>query len=318
MTLPGPMPGALHDGLENLTLNQEIEFITYNRVVLPVDGWVFWSPGTSRTIKGSLHLVQEMVQNEDETFGSSMATFTAQEQITTFAQNPMSQIFVATADDGTRFAFSQQRVFKQAGLWHYFGMSISPAMGASLLDRNWSIDPERAVASNSLPLWLGLNGFASDFWGGFSNKGVPFRVKPPVLYPSEIVRANEVPPYGSVKILDDYPQALQSVPFLDVERNHWQLVTDRVRITLYGLQSDEVLDFLDTVNQYSLVTDNFGIMNMPVPRDVTRTQPELQTRAMKKEIVFDISYYQRRVAEFARKLIKKAPYTLTISDDALE
>jgi hypothetical protein len=313
------MAGVLREGLEALDLGQSVSFQAYTRVVIPIDKYVYWSPRAKFNFKGALHFSQEIVQNEDETFGAATVVFTSEDQITEFTTAPTSTIYVATAEDGFRYAFSQiQGYFKQAGLWHYWGRSVSPAMAANLLDRNWKIDPEQATVSNSLPLWLGLNGFASDYYGGFSDQGVPFKVKAPILYPSFIVSPNEIPPYGSVHIDEAYPQALQATPFLDVERNHWQLVTDKVRITLYGLQNDACLDFIDTVNQYSLVTDNFGIMNMPVIRDAIRTQPELEARAMKKVVEFDISYYQRRVAQIARQLIKHAPYGFAINDDATQ
>jgi hypothetical protein len=80
-----------------------------------------------------------------------------------------------------------------------------------------------------------------------------------------------------------------------------------VRITLYGLQNNAALDFVDCVLQYSLDTNNFGIMNnMAVVADAKRPLPGLQAIAQKKVITFQVSYYQQRVANIARQLIRNA------------
>lgn len=306
---PTQMQGILRDGLEALDLEQAISFQRYTRVVFKSDGFVFWSPIAPKVVKGALTFGVESLQNEDETLGSATCLFTSEAQVTDFFDGVEGELLVATNDAGFRFAFSQQNgYFQQADLWHYWGRSIPPALSNLLLDDPNSIDPDRPVLSNSMPLWLGLNGFSSLYYGGFSNKGVPFTVAAPILYPSYLVSPNLKPPYGSVHIPEDYPQALQATPWLDRNRNHWQLVTDRVRITLFGLQNDEAMDFVDTVNQYSLVTDNIGIMDMPIVRDGIRVQNELSARAMKKVIDFQVSYYQVRSAQVARQLILSAPY----------
>lgn len=319
---PTQTRGALRDGLEILSQGppRDVTFQAYSRTVLPLDGFIFWVPSVTEKIRGSLHYGQEIIQAEDETQGLATITFTAEEQVAIFADQPIDTIYVASVD-GFRYAFSQQQhLYAQSGpLYHYFGHSIQPAFATQLLDPPRTIDLTQTVTSNSLALWLGLNGYASPFYDGFSNTGVPFKVKPPILFPSFMVAANETPPYGSVHIGEGETDtvALQATPYLDVNRSHWQLVSDRVRITLYGLQNDACLDFIDTVNQYSVLTGNFGIMNMPVVRDAIRTQPELQTRAMKKVIDFQISYYQTRVAQVARQLIKSCVPTYLIQDGVL-
>lgn len=296
--------GALRDGMEALDLNQQITYQAYTRVVLPVDGYVFWQPTVSLTVKGSLHFSQEMQQNEDETLGFATVTFSSEGKIVQFEDAPPNTIYVARCGK-FRYAFSQQTGFyTQAGLWHYFGHSVLPAMAAQLLDNPDSIDPTRAVTSNSLALWLALNGYKSPLYDGFSNKVT--------LYPSFLTPANLLPSYGAVHIGDGDTQALQAIPYLDRDRNHYQLVSDKVRITLYGLQSNEALDFVDCVLAYSQFTGNFGIMNMPIVRDGKRPQPELQAIAMQKFVDFEISYYQTRVADVARQLILSAVPTYII------
>lgn len=299
---PNQMSGALRDGLEQLDQKQEVEFQAYTRVVLPVDGYVFWSPTIKKVIKGSLHYAQDIEQNEDETVGLANVNFTSECKVTDFDDAPPNTIYVARVGH-FRYAFSrQQGYYSQANLWHYYGLSVYPALESQLLDRPDSIDPNRAVASNSLALWLSLNGWSSPFNSGLAT-GV-------TLYPAFLVEPNLVPPYGAVDIEDTY--ALQSTPYIDSDRNHFQLVADRVRITLYGLQSNEALDFVDAVNSYSVLTNNFGVMDMPVVRDGKRTQTELQAIAMQKTVEYEISYLQVRVADVARQLILSAVPTLII------
>jgi hypothetical protein len=313
---PNAVSGALGDGLAVLPL-QTIRFAAYTRAVLPLDGFVFWVPKQEYIdIIGALSYSQTMEQAEDETRGYVTVQFATREQITEFETAPPNTLYVGTVND-FRFAFSQQTGrFDPSGAWHYFGHSIQPAMASQLLDRPGSIDLNQAVTSNSLALWLGLNGYNSPFDDELSLTGVPFFVAPPTLYPSGMVPPNLIPPYGVVHIGENDTRALQSVPYIDANRSHYQLVSDRVRITLYGLQNDACLDFQDTVNKYSLLTDNFGIMNMPVVRDAIRTQAELQTRAMKKTLEYEISYNQTRVAQVARKLILSCVPTYIIAGGA--
>lgn len=301
---PTLLAGALGDGLRAIDLSQIVTFQSYSRVVLPIDGYVFWQPLVLLDVAGSLHYAQDIQQDEDETFGLATVTFSAESQVTQFSDAPANTIFVATAD-GFRYSFSaQQGFYSQAGLWHYSGHTIAPAMTTQLLDQPASLDPTRAVVSNSLPLWLALNGYVSPYWDGFGNTVT--------LYPSFLVSPNLVPPYGAVHI--EPTTSLQPIPLLSRNRTSTQLVADKVRVTLYGLQGDEAIDFLNCVLKYSENTDNFGIMNMPVINDVQRPQSELQAIGMKKTIEFEVSYYQTRVAAVARQLILSAPYTLIVAD----
>jgi len=298
--------GALRDGIEILDTNAVVDFMSYSRVVLPADGFVFWTPLVPQCFKGALHFSQEIQQSEDETVGLATVAFSSECKIAEFECSPINTIWVASiplSKGRQRFAFSQQQgFFTQAGLWHYFGHSIYPAMESQLLDPDNPLLPlleSMVVTSNSLGLWLALNNYNPPYYDWFRNTSM-------TLYPSMQVPANLPPPYGVVHIPEDGTRAIQAAPFLSRERNHYQLVADSVRVTLYGLQNNAALDFINCVMQYSVNSDNFGIMNMPVVKDGKRTQLELQTLAMKKVIDFEISYHQKRVADVSRQLILDA------------
>ena len=290
------MFGVLRDGQNALDLNASVVFQKYTRVVLPLDGFVFWSPADLVTVQGALHVAQDIIQDEDQTYGHATVTFTAQSQVTIFTDSPTNTIYVA-AYGGFRYAFSaQQGHFDPAGIWHYLGNSIPPALASQLLDTAGMVDLTRAVVSNSLPVWLSLNAYEPPIFDGITN--------PVELFPSFMVPPNLTAPYGVVHIGDEDTRALQAVPRLSRNRSHYQLAADKVRITLYGLQNQEAADFLDMVLQYmTFYPDVMGLMNMPVIRDAKRIQSELLTIAMKKVIDFEVSYVQTRINDVARQYI---------------
>lgn len=291
---------ALSQGVQNLSLDQSVTFQEYLRVVLPVDGFVFWKP-TGKAIKprGSLHYAQELHQDEEQTAALANTLFTTTKEIKNFARTLTGgarYLYVATVN-GFRFAVSQQQGFySQAGLWHYFGRSIWPALYSQLLDPGRSVDTTRAVVSNSLPFWLQIADWAPDW--------LPYGKSPP-LFPAFLAPANEPPPYGTVEITPT--RALQPVPTRGgLGGAHSQLVADTVRLTLYGLQNNEAVDFLDAVIDYSAATDNIGLMNAPTIVDDPRPQEEIQALAMRKRIEFDVSYYQSRSLDLAYQMIREA------------
>jgi len=298
------LKSVLRAGLETLDLNSTVTFQKYNQVILPLDGYVFWVPDTVMTVKGSFHYAEDIQQSADETVGFASVVFTSECEITDFALLSQQSIFIATFGN-FRFAFSRQdNFYAAAGLWHYMGHSIYPALASQLLDPPVTLDKTRAIVSNSLPFWLQLNGY-QPIYGGFGNSVT--------LYPAYEVAQNMKPPYGVVDI--NPTDAIQAVPLFTLNEYHTQLVRDRVVITLYGLQNNECLNFQDCVNQYSLDTDNIGLMNMPVMKDAQRTQVELQTIAMKKVIEYEVSYYQSNSIAVAKQLIKAATYNLIVSTD---
>jgi hypothetical protein len=294
--------GLLNESRRVLSGDQSIAFQAYSRVVLPIDKYVYWQP-TVKTdpVPGSLHVSQDIEQNEDETVGLAHVVFTTSTRITEFADAPPQTIFVATIGE-FRFAFAQQNGrYEEAGQWHYAGRSIYPALASQLLDIPGAIDPKRAVTSNSLALWIALNSYKPIY--GYAPKVE--------LFPADIVDPNLAPPYGAVII--DRTDPLAAIPYLDASSSSMQPVADRVRLVLYGLQSNEAIDYLNAIIQYSRDTQNFGLMSMPTISDERRTQTELQAIAMKKTIDFRVSYTQSRVNTVAQKLILSAIPTVIVN-----
>ena len=294
---------VINAGVNLVDEAQEVVFVKYVRQILPIDGYVFWSPNEAFTIQGALHFAQNIIQADDETFAQGTVLFTAQDQVSQFEDAPTNVIFVATLPGGSRYAFSSQQGFlAAAGQWHYFGRTIPPAALSQLLDEPGKIDLTRAVTSNSLAFWLQLNGYQTPYGDAWSNE-IP-------IYPAKLVSANLQPPYVAVKIVTTEP--LQLLECISPIRSSYQLCADTVRLTLYGLQSNEVHDFNNCITQYAALTGNFGFMTPRAIVDEQREIPELEAIAMKKTIDVKISYIQKRVDDVTRQLIEKATCTFIL------
>jgi hypothetical protein len=279
------------------------QFDKYARFVLPIDGFAFWvKTTTSIKVKGTLHYATELEQRQDETTAVNRVVFNSEQEVQEFNDVGPTTIYVGRFED-IRFAFSsRENWFRQAGIYHYVGSAVYSDMATQLVDAASQV-PADAVVSNSLPIWLSLNGGAAmPFPQGFA---------PLPLFPSFLVPANFAPPFASVHVAET--SALQAAPYLDSQLDHSQLVRDRVQITTYGARNNQVIDFIDYVNQFSLDTDDMGVMSMTVATDDKRAQPELTILAQKKTIEYEISYYQARARNAARQLITQAHATLELN-----
>ena len=335
------LEAALGSGLRAISRNQEITFVSYTKQVLPLDGFVFWIRNGQTTVRGSLHYSVDKRQNEDETLAVNRVIFSTTAEIQAFNSISPNTIFVAELQGGTdalgqyltsydstggapfRAAFSRRDPFLQAAKeYHYVGDAVYPALASQLIDTGEQLAAGTLVVNNSLPVWLALQSY-SPIWLSPPNPGV-------TLYPSFAVPDNIVPPYGTVHIDPARTESLQAGPLRIMNNSSGigtlaigtnsvggltqaRLTVDRVRVTLYGLQNDAALNFIDLVNQYSLNEGAIGIMNMPAPRDEKRTQTELAILAQKKTIDFEVSYFQGQIADIAMQLITSATATISLA-----
>lgn len=311
---------ALVGGLDVLSLDDEVTFTKYVRLVLPLDGFVFWvkanltnSPdGVTMAVKGSLHYSTQTNQGESETEGVSTVLFTAESPVQEFNNVQPDTMWVADYpgdikgfDGPISFAFnSRGRYYQAADLYHYSGTALVPAFRAQLIDDASSLTARGLFVSNSLPIWLGLNTYRPPY---------PGFVSPVTLYPSFLVPQNLSLPYGVVHIGEGDTSALQPTPWLDWTSSQNQLVMDRVTITLYGLDNGQAQTFLSTVLQFSMDYDVLGMMNAPVIRDEKRTASELGVVAQKKRIEFEVSYNQGTLRDIARAQIERSVPAVSIS-----
>jgi len=316
------LASGLAQGVETISNYEEITFTLYVKLVLPLDGYVFWVnaslltdsalynasqynkllynnypegvPARQVTVKGSFHHNSNVQMLEDRQTVFNHTIFTALEEIADF--NLINPQFTYIANyQGMRFAFnSRDNFYKQADLYHYRGDALYSVMTTQVIDTMTGFDTNSVIVSNSLPIWLALNQFFP-------------------MYPSYLVDQNIVPPYAAVDINPSLTTALQDFPLLDPDSNPFQLVKDTVKITMYGIRNHEALNFVQYILDYSRNTDNIGLMNMPVLQDEKMTQSELGIMAQKKVITFEVSYYQTTVNNVARELIEHAFISLTAS-----
>lgn len=335
---PTNLAGALAEGVDWLSQRQTLTFVKYVKLILPFDGFVFWvkadqlSPlalrtaallnvmgmGTSFlgqpetpetastanefTVEGSFHYVNDLEQGEAESSTRSRVIFTALDPVRDLLEAGPDVLYLCTYG-GLRFSFSSDGTnYFQAGLHHYTGNAVYNDMATQVVDDPTDFDAIHPVVSNSLPLWIALNYFEPNW---------PFIPSFPTarLYPSFLVAQNILPPWVAVHIGGGDTSALQGQPLIGPRYQHYQLATDNVRLTFYGLRNNEAQDFMDALNQYSLDTGYFGIMNTPIIRDVKRNDVELGTLAQRKEVDFQISYYQTQMRDIARQLILSATVT---------
>jgi hypothetical protein len=309
---PGPLAAALESGVKTLSQNQAITFKQYTKSTLPTDGYVFWVfSGTSATFQGSLHYITDRHQDEDQTVAQNRFIFTALEEVTAINTVSPSTLWVGSwVVDGVslQIVFSDRGSFyQQANLWHYSGYAVYPAMSSQLVEAIGDL-PLEPIVSNSLPLWLAQNTFAP-------------------VYPSFLVPDNVVPPYITVHIDPEGTESFGSFPILG-----WpgttesgtgasplhslpasQLQRDRVKLTLYGFNSQKAMQYYVSLMDYSLNTGDFGFSNTPVFHDEKRTQVEITALAMKKTLVISANYYNSTADAVARRLILSANVTTSIT-----
>ncbi len=324
---------ALAGGVETLSLQQEITFTQYVRLVLPLDGFVFWvrsdlltasalfnafefnkaelnessvlaAAAPTITISGSFHYSTRVDQNEAETEANNTVIFTALSPVQQFNDLQPNILWIAEYggdiegfDGPITFAFSARgRYYNAADLFHYSGTAVLPAFKANLINSADQLASRELWISNSLPIWLQLSNYVPPYYP----EGFTCSLD---LYPSFLVPDNLTPPYGVIHIGEEDTESDQAAPFYDSTLSEYSLAHDRVKVTLYGLTNEAALDFKSAVLQFSYDYNTIGIMNMPTMRDEKRIAQELGVIAQKKSIRFEVSYNQSILRDAARAYI---------------
>jgi hypothetical protein len=218
-----------------------------------------------------------------------------------------------SSQQNLQIAFAHRaNYYKQADLWHYFGLAVLPAMSAQLVQSQADL-PTGPIASNSLPIWISQNTWQN----GTALLTVP-------VYPSYAVPDNVVPPYIVAHIEPSSTASFGNMPALQYpgtripdtglsplyEVADSQLCRDDVRLILYGFTNQMARAYLNSLIAYSIVgygeQPTFGFANAPVPQDAKRTQVEIAALAMKKELFIQANYYQGTADAIAYRLILEA------------
>ena len=319
-------------GLDTLSNDDEVTFTQYVRLVLPLDGFVFWIKTDLVTesallnamqfntaemnatlnavkamptfiVKGSFHYSTQQKQDEAEVEANNTVIFSAESPIQQFNDINPNILWIGQYggdlegfDGPIKFAFSSRgRYYQTADVFHYSGIAVLPAFEAQLIDSADDLLNREPFVSNSLPIWLSLSNYTPPYNNGISNSLA--------LYPSFLIPDNLPPPYGAVHIFPEETISFQAAPIFGPTLQQEALCRDRVRVTLYGLNNSDAMTFLAAVLQFSYDGNAIGMMNMPAIRDEKRTAPELNVIAQKKTIEFEVSYYQNVARDIARQMI---------------
>lgn len=298
-TVKTQLASVLQTSVETISNHQQITFKLYVKQVLPLDGFVYWVNADilhpselarlnipaqhSIMVDGSLH--RQVVSRQDETtsFSIDRIIFTPTEKIDDFDRIDPQTMWIGEFDEA-RFNFSlMHSKYTQAGIFHYEGVAVLPTMETQLIDAIDDI-PTDLVLSNSIPIWLSLNQFAR-------------------VYPSFLSPANLYPPYIVADVKETTPLQSSSFQKNDIR---WQWVKDRVRVTMYGLNNQQALTYVDYIVNSALEDELFGVSNIPIITDGKANQVEINVLAKQKFIEFDVNYYQATARAIAYKLIKEA------------
>lgn len=298
--------GPLIAGISLISAEQLFTFTLYKRVVLPIDGFVFWVKAQCMDSAfltpqeqlfftfesmGSLHLSQQSAQESETTYTTSNFYFTTKNEVEPLAEIAPDSLYVLTREDGSRIAFNTQtNRYQLAGLWHYRGRAVFSTFASQIIDNPLDLDKCERIVSNSLPIWLAM-----------SQKCFP-------IYPSFLSPLNLKPPYITVDIQST--EAMGQFPIFSPTQSQSQLVVDTIKFTTFGLGNNQILDFQRMILDNSEY-DDYGIMNMPVPVDEKVAQTEFQFIAQKKTMQLKVNYYQERSRTIARRLITQALIGLT-------
>ena len=308
---PMSLQAALDAGLNSLSNTQKVTFTTYNKSTMPIDGFVFWvASATSAQYTGSVHHIIKRRQDHDQTIAENKIIFTSESEITQFNLiDPQTLLVGSWEVDGVQLQMvfnDQAALYVRANLYHYSGDAVYPALAAQLIENIGDL-PVGPIVSNSLPIWLSQNGIAP-------------------VYPSYLVPDNTEPPYIAVHIPPEETETLGQFPIFTWPGTPQgggadpinllpitQLMRDKVELTLYGFTNAMAFQYLCGLEDYSLLTDDFGFCNSPAIRDDKRIQSEITAIAMKKTITILASYYQGAADMIARRLILSSTVSLSLT-----
>lgn len=279
-------------------------------------------PALTFKAMGSLHYATDSRQTDEANYASNRVIFTSEVPLQDMNLIGPKLMYIGTFDSPNaqtpnaprtttpiRFAFSSRGSFyQQADLWHYTGNAVYSFMASQIVDDPELLVTNRAIVSNSIPLWLEYGQFRPDW---------PVPVPRPriAIYPAMLSTDNEEPPFITVRI--DRTVSEQSAPFLTRVTNQYELCTDDVTMTIFGASNSVAQDILQSILQFSYDTGTFGITNVPVITDPRLGQNELNVLAQKKVIEFQVSYNQSTVRNVARQLIEHCIVTVQAGEQVI-
>ncbi|QDH14152.1 hypothetical protein E3E12_08070 [Formicincola oecophyllae] len=310
MTLSTEPTQASESTQDGAPPTQNITFRQYRRMVLPLDGHVFWvATGTTQTLAATLNAATSAVQTAQETASPTALTLTinASDDLKPFTARAQGLLWVGTWQ-GQDFAISNASTSDlNAGSVLYSGQTITAPFAAQFVDDASQLDNKALLTSSCLPAFLAMPSQPTPL-----TKSCPWPEGVPV-FPSFAVPDDQPTPYIAVCCRPKTLAPVSMAPSHDAaSKTSSQIVREGVRLTLMGLDNQQACQVRDYVRQWALGHDSvLGVVNSPVIRDRPQKNPATATQAVRKTIDFTVMYPQRAMADIAMGLIKAAAATLT-------
>ena len=290
---------VLRQGIAQLSSNLHVTFTRYVASILPSDGFKFWVKASliegetepfTLSVAGSFHNSINQEQNEEDTPAVTAILFTTQYEIAEMQSVNSSTIWIGEYL-GSRFSFTKRgRYYPEANVYHYYGDAILPRMESQIIDDLADLDINDTIVSNSLPVWLDIDATID-------------------IYPSYLIPTNLPPPYIAVDI--DNTESITAGFTIDNYVNFDRPQKEKVSLTFFGFNRRKAAEFLNTVNQYCMSTDEIGIINTPVVNDEKAPQSDFNVIAQKKKAVFWVNYRLSVMDLVVRRMLAKATITIT-------
>lgn len=352
VTARTPIGSSLKALVDTISYDQVVGFDLYVRLVLPLDGYVFWVKAStvSRSAllnamgmntsmlneadvevpvakfyaKGSLHYATDSRQTEAANYSANRVVFTSEQPVQDLNAVSDDLLYIATFDgptlgssDAPATTTAIRFAFSSRGSY-YKQTDLWHYVGYAVYSTMATqvVEDVRLLSTSQLVV---SNSMPS--WLAFGQYDPLYPVPVPrprvPFFPSFLVPDNKAPPYVAVHVAPEVTESIQSLPVLGPLTEQYSLARDRVTLTLYGCNNDVAQSLYYALMQYSLDTEAFGITNMPVVIDDKEGQNELNTLAQKKRIVFEVSYNQSDVRNIARQLIESCVPVVRVGDEIL-
>jgi hypothetical protein len=250
---------------------------------------------------GSLHHASETGQEEDNVTDTNHVVFTSKDEVKPFNLIGPNELYVGERTIGVdgdtiRFSFSSRgNYYEAADLWHYIGVALQSYMEPLVIDDPVGWEPDIFI-TNSIPIWLTFPGYVSPY---------PALSCPFPVFPSYLIPDNVKLPYAAIHV--DETRGLAALPTRGRRWEHDQLVSDRVKVTMYGANARQAADFYDFTIQFMTDSGKLGLMEeIPELHDEHMKQVEFRVLAQKKVISFEVSYLQSVARDMARQIIMAA------------